>query len=264
MFAETAFDHVLDTPHWHIFEKVGFHLPLGLTKYMILTLVAALLIMAIYIPLAKNVQSGAPPRGRWWNAFECLLEFIRDQVAKPYMGHDADRYVPFLWTLFLFILFCNLLGMFPFMGSPTASFSVTLALAIIAFCFIHGSAIAKLGVVHYFKSYIPNVEVPFGMGYAIIPMIVAIEIMGNFIKAFVLAVRLFANMFAGHMVLAFILLFIVMVRDAGPVLFWGVTGASVLGVTALSLLELFVAFLQAYIFTFLTALFLGSALHPEH
>ena len=93
-------------------------------------------------------------------------------------------------------------------------------------------------------------------------MIVGIEIMGNFIKPFVLAVRLFANMFAGHMVLAFILLFIVMVRDSGPVLFWGVTGASVLGVTALSLLELFVAFLQAYIFTFLTALFLGSALHP--
>ena len=166
--------------------------------------------------------------------------------------------------MFLFILFCNLLGMVPFLGSPTASISVTGALAIIAFFTIHGSAVAKMGIGHYLKSYIPHVEVPFGMGYFLIPMIVVIEVLGNFIKAFVLAVRLFANMFAGHTVVAVLLLFIVMVKDQGPALFWPVTAASVLGVTALSLLELFVACLQAFIFTFLTSLFLGSALRPEH
>ena len=95
-------------------------------------------------------------------------------------------------------------------------------------------------------------------------MIVAIEVMGHFIKAFVLAVRLFANMLGGHAVLAVIMLFIVMAKDAALYLFWPITLASVLGVTALSLLELFVAFLQAYIFTFLTALFMGMALHPQH
>jgi len=169
-----------------------------------------------------------------------------------------------LWTLFLFILFCNLLGMFPFMGSPTANFSVTAGLALIAFVAIHGSAVAKMGPIRYLKSYVPHIEVPFGMGYFLIPMIVVIEVFGNFIKAFVLAVRLFANMLGGHTVLAMILLFIVMVKDNAWYLFWPITAVSVLGVTALSLLELFVAFLQAYIFVFLTSLFLGMTLHPEH
>jgi F-type H+-transporting ATPase subunit a len=113
-------------------------------------------------------------------------------------------------------------------------------------------------------------DLPYGMGYVIPYGIAALEFAGNFIKAFVLAVRLFANIFAGHMVLAMILLFIYsaanMVRDdqMHPMMFWGITASSVLGVTLLSVLELFVAFLQAYVFTFLTALFLGSALHPQH
>jgi len=266
MIFASAFDHVQDNEIWHFLESLDLeiHLPFGLTKYKILMLVAAGLILAIYIPIAKRAQTGEPPKGSWWNCFESILTFIRDQVAKPYLGHDADRYVPFLWTLFLFILFCNLLGMFPFLGSPTASFSVTLALAIITFLFIHGSAMVKMGVGHYFKSYVPPIDVPFGLGYVIVPMIAGLEFMGIFIKGFVLAVRLFANMFAGHLVLAFMLMFIVMVKNEGPALFWGVTFGSVLGVTALSLLELFVAFLQAYIFTFLTALFLGMTLHPSH
>ncbi|MBI3409276.1 MAG: F0F1 ATP synthase subunit A [Planctomycetes bacterium] len=263
MFFADAFEHVLDSPHWHFFDQKP-HLPWILTRYMVLMLLAAGIIITIYVPIARKARSGGPPRGPWWNAFESILTFIRDQVAKPCIGHGSDHYVPFLWSIFLFVLFCNLLGMFPFLGSPTASFSVTLALALIAFLFIHGSAVAKMGPIHYFQSYVPHIDVPFGMGYFIVPMIVLIEVVGNFIKAFVLAVRLFANMFAGHLVLAFLLLFIVMVKDSGPLLFWGVTVASVLGVVALSLLELFVAFLQAFIFTFLTALFLGMSLHPEH
>ncbi|MBM4068395.1 MAG: F0F1 ATP synthase subunit A [Planctomycetes bacterium] len=264
--ALNPFDHVLDSFEWHLFHNLHMHvhLPFGLTKYKILMLLAAGLILAIFIPLARRASSGEPPSGVFWNAFEGILSFIRDKVAKPYIGHDADRYVPFLWTLFLFILFCNLLGMIPFMGSPTASISVTGALALIAFFAIHGSAVAEMGPAHYLKSYVPHIDVPFGMGYILIPMIVVIEVIGNFIKAFVLAVRLFANMFAGHTVLAVILLFIVMVKDQSWFLFWPITVASVVGVTALSLLELFVAFLQAFIFAFLTALFLGSALHPQH
>lgn len=264
--ALNPFEHVLDSEHFHVFNNlhVHFHLPFGLTKFKILMLVAAGLILAIFIPIARRMRSGEPPTGPFWNAFEFLLSFIRDKVAKPCIGHDADHYVPFLWTLFLFILFCNLLGMVPYLGSPTASISVTAALAIIAFFVIHGSAVAEMGPTHYLKSYVPHIDVPFGMGYLLIPMIVVIEVIGNFIKAFVLAVRLFANMFAGHTVLAVMLLFIVMVKDQGWYLFWPVTAASVLGVTALSLLELFVAFLQAFIFVFLTSLFLGSTLHPQH
>src|SRR5262249_49009972 len=186
-------------------------------------------------------------------------------VAKPSIGeHDADRFVPFLWTMFLFILFCNLLGLVPFMGSPTANISVTGALALCSFGVIHGAPIGKMGFGGYLKSYLPHIDVPFGMGYLLIPGIAAIEIFGHFIKAFVLAVRLFANMLGGHTVLSVILLFIVMVKDQALYLSAPITMASVLGVTALSLLELFVAFLQAFIFTFLTAIFLGMTLHPAH
>jgi F-type H+-transporting ATPase subunit a len=259
MFAETAFDHVMDTAHWHFVGDLAINLPLGLTKYKILLLAAALVLVAIFVPLAKKVQTGAPPRGRWWNLFESLLTFVRDQIARPNIGHDADHYVPFLWSLFLFILVNNLFGMIPFLGSATASISVTLALAAVTFCFIHGSAIAKMGFTHYLHSYVPHLDVP-GLGI----FIAVLEIVGNCIKGVVLAIRLFANMFSGHLILATILMFIVMVKDQVFVLFWGVTSVSVLGVIALSFLELLVAFLQAFIFTFLTAIFLGMAVHPSH
>lgn len=264
--AINPFEHVLDSAHWAFFETQGlhFHLPWGLTRYKLLLVVAALLVLLIYIPLARRAQTSETPKGPFWNAFEGILTFIRDRVAKPAIGHDADLFVPFLWTLFLFILFLNLLGMIPFLGSPTASITVTGSLALITFFVIHGSAVAKMGPGHYLKSYIPHIHVPFGIGYFLIPMIVVIEVFGNLIKALVLAVRLFANMLAGHTVLAVILLFIVMAKDSAIFLFVPITAASVLGVTALSLLELFVAFLQAFIFVFLASLFIGTTLHPAH
>ncbi len=266
--AANPFDHVMDQHHWPIFENLHLeiHLPFPLTKFMLLELIAAGLMVAIFIPIARRSQNGSPPRGPFWNAFETLLTFIRDQVAKPNIGeHEADRFVPFLWTLFLFILFCNLIGIFPLgFGSPTASISVTAAMALCSFLVIHGSPVAKMGPLHYLKSYIPHIEVPLVLAIFLIPMIFVLEIIGHLIKTFVLAVRLFANMFAGHTVLAMILLFIVLAKDAGWYLFWPITFTSVLGVIALSLLELFVAFLQAFIFVFLTSLFLGSTLHPQH
>src|SRR5262245_23236419 len=215
--AINPFEHVLDSDHWVLFETQGweFHLPFGLTRFKVLTLIAAVLIAIIFIPLARRARSGEPPRGGFWNAFEGILQFIRDKVAKPSIGHDADMYVPFLWTMFLFILFCNLLGMFPFLGSPTASITVTGALALISFFVIHGAAVAKMGFGHYLKSYVPHIETPAKfLTIFLVILIVIIEVFGNIIKALVLAVRLFANMLAGHTVLAVILLFIVMAKDA--------------------------------------------------
>lgn len=272
--------HVKDTSHWEFFDRlfdepVGVHLPnifgLQITKFMVLELLAAGLILAIFIPLCRRAAKGDLPRGPFWNAFESLLTFIRNEVAKPNLGeHDADRYVPFLWTMFVFILFCNLLGMIPTLGSPTASIWMTGGLAICSFLVMHGAAVAKMGGLHYLQSLWPHlhIEIPFvggAMGFGISLLIFVIELFGTVIKSFVLAVRLFANMFAGHMVLATLLLFIVLVGQGGYSNLWPfVTGASVFGVVALSLLELFVAFLQAYIFTFLTALFMGMAMHPSH
>jgi len=265
MFAASFFDHVLDTTHWHIFDSTGFgfHLPSWLTKFVVLQLIAAAIILFLFIRLAHRVQNGQPPRGWFWNALESILAFIRDQVAKPTLGdEDADKYVPFLWTMFLFILVNNLLGIIPFMGSATGSILVTGALAICAFAVIHGAAIMRHGPVHYLKSYYPHIDAP---GGAVIGLFIAfIEIFGHFIKTFVLAVRLFANIFAGHMVLAVILSFIAMAKNAPSFLFWPISIGSVLFIVALSMLELFVAFLQAYVFVYLTAIFLGSTLHPEH
>jgi F-type H+-transporting ATPase subunit a len=276
--ADSPLEHVLDQKEeWPIFERLfgGVHIPLPVfevfgrefhvTKFMILEVMAAGLLAAIFIPLCRRASRGELPNGPWWNAFESLLTFVRDQVARPNIGeHDADRFVPFLWTMFLFVLFCNLLGMIPLLGSPTASIWVTGGLAICSFVMFHGPAIAKMGFLPYLKSQWPHIDVPY-IGPIISAGIFLIELMSSFIKGFVLAVRLFANMFAGHTVLATIMLFIVMVGQGGYTNIWPVvTLTSVLSVVALSLLELFVAFLQAYIFVFLTALFMGMALHPQH
>src|SRR5262249_24734387 len=223
-------------------QFLGFRI----TKFMLLELIAAGLIVAIYAPLTRRLQSGEPPRGAWINAFEVLLTFIRNQVAKPAIGeHDADRLLPSLWTMFLFILLNNLLGMFPFAGSATANIYVTGALAICVFFAIHGSAIAKMGFAHYLQSMWPHIEVPYGLGYILKPMIFVIEVIGITVRNGVLAIRLFANMFAGHMVLATILIFVYMAKDLAPALWGTITLASVVGVVLLSLLEIFVAFLQA-------------------
>jgi F-type H+-transporting ATPase subunit a len=266
LFAASAFEHVLDTHVWHIFESLHWEIPLPFplpSKYSILMLIAAGLILWIYLPLAKKIQTGEAPTGTFWNLFEAVLTFIRDEVAKPYIGKEADRYVPYLWTVFLFVLTCNLLGMLPFMGSPTACFAVTSILAAGSFFLIHGASIVRFGVKAHLFSFAPDLDMPLFMKIGMWLMLWPIEFIGLVLKCFVLSVRLFANMFAGHMVLATILLFIPAVQHTG--LFVPVTAASVVGVLALSMLELFVAFLQAYLFTFLTALFLGGVLeHAEH
>jgi F-type H+-transporting ATPase subunit a len=257
-----TFGHGISLPylgHWPLIGDVYF------SKFVILEIIASLLICAIYLPLAIQVQRGGIPRGAFSNFFEVFLTFIRDQIAKPSIGeHDADRFVPFLWTMFLFVLFNNLLGMVPLAGSPTASLYVTGGLALVVFGYMHGSGIAKMGFGRYVASLWPHMDVPFPLGFFIKPVVFGLEWMGVIVRNAVLAVRLFANMFAGHTVIATLLIFIWMARFAGPLLWGGVTVSSVVGIVALSLLELFVAFLQAYIFTFLTALFLGMALHPEH
>jgi F-type H+-transporting ATPase subunit a len=225
---------------------------------------AALLVALFYIPLAQRMASGALPTGWRDNCREVLLTFVRNEIAKPAIGHDADKFVPFLWTLFLFILFNNLLGLIPFCGSATGNIFVTLGLAACVFFAIHGSGIQKMGFAKYLGSMWPHFDVPYGMGIILKPVLFALEWMGVLVRNLVLAVRLFANMLAGHIVLATILIFIYVASELNPALWGTITVASIAGQVALSLLELFVAFLQAYIFTFLTSLFMGMALHPAH
>jgi len=233
-----------------------------LTKFMILEVVAAFIVAVIFIVLAQRMSRAGKPLGRLWNLFETMLVFIRDEVARPAIGrHDADRFLPLLWTMFFFVLGCNLLGMVPWAGSATGALATTGALALVTFGTVVGSGMAKMGPVGFWTGQVPHMELHPAMGVLLKPMIFLIEVMGLLIKHFILAIRLLANMLAGHLVLVVIMTFIV--ATAGHVAWPGVAAASVLGATALSLLELFVAFLQAYIFTFLSALFIGMAVHPH-
>jgi F-type H+-transporting ATPase subunit a len=273
------FEHVEDSSHFEFFDTIHWSLDIGGNfKFMLMELIAAAILLAIFIPIARRTRNGAVPIGKLWNAAEAILIFIRDEVAKPSIGeHDYKRFLPFLWTTFLFILVCNLLGMIPFMASATASLAVTGVLAGVAFVVIHWNGIAaNHGPVGYFRTFIPHVELEGGfvmkaLGATITLGITALELLGALIRAFVLAVRLFANMLAGHTVLFIMLLFIRMIGQraaegsgVADILFWPITFASIGMVTALSVLELFVACLQAFVFTFLTAVFIGLAMHPEH
>ncbi len=266
-FAELA-EHVRDSDRFHfplgwtlVIPKVlGFQV----TKFMVLELIAAALMLAVFLSLAKRMRGGGPPKGPFWNFFEVMLVFIRDEVARPSIGkHDADKFLPFLWNMFFFILFCNLLGILPWAGSPTGALMVTAALAGITFCAVVGTGMQKFGVGGFFKSLVPHMELPKAIAIVLVPMIFAIELLGLLIRHAVLAVRLLANMFAGHLVLAVILGFIATAANYLFLAWLGITAASVAGSAALTLLELFVAFLQAYIFTFLSALFIGMAVHPH-
>ena len=280
-------------------EHVLDHAWVGpVTKHQILLVAAAVAVAVPYTLLARRVRDGSPPRGRFCNALELLLVFAGEAVARPNIGaghdhddeqhdisdtlsaevhsrplhaptrHPADRYVPFLWTLFLFILVCNLFGMVPFLGSPTAELSVTLVLAALVFLVIHVGSIAKNGFGGWVKSFIPHLEadnlpMKIFLSVLIVPLIAVIEVLGAFIRAAVLAVRLFANIFAGHVALGVILLFAVADVHHGGFSPGGTVAAVLMG-TALSVLELFVAFLQAFVFVLLSAIFIGLQLNPEH
>jgi F-type H+-transporting ATPase subunit a len=238
-------------------------LDLKFTKFMAIELAAAIILGLLFVGLGQALKGGAIPRGRLRNLLEAMLLFFRDNVARPCIGHhDADRFVPFLWTIFFFVLSLNLFGMIPWMGSPTGALGVTAALAFTTFLVVIGSGMMKLGAVGFWKAQVPHMDLSPALKIVLIPMIFVIEIFGLFVKHGVLAVRLLANMMGGHVVLAVIMAFIGAATTS--LLLWiPVTIVSLTGATALSMLELFVAFLQAYIFTFLSALFIGMAVHPH-
>jgi F-type H+-transporting ATPase subunit a len=231
-------------PTLHIW---GYDLPI--TKHTVMIWTAALLLMLILIPVAR--QRELVPR-KLRSLIESVLVFLRDQIAVPQMGDKGIYFVPFLATIFFFILFCNLLGLVPFGATATSNLSVTATLAAISFVTIHLSGLLHHGPLHYLKNMVP--PVPFWL----YPLMLAVELVGHLAKPFSLAIRLFANMLAGHIVLLVMIGFIFIFRNLL------VACISVSAAVLLSCLELFIALLQAYVFTFLTAVFIGMALKSEH
>jgi len=271
------FKESADSYHWTFFDTAGIEIEgMKISRFVILETVAAIIVLLVFLPVCRRIARGDVPRGRLAHFVESILLFIRDEVAIPTIGeHDYKRFLPLLWTLFVFIVTMNLLGMIPFMGSPTASIAVTAALALVAFIIIHYNGIkANHGFGHYVQTFKVKLDREGKLLQIMAPVIEFgvfwIEIATAFIRGIVLAIRLFANMLAGHTTLFVVLSFIYMVGLAVEQslmhggFYWPVTIASVLTLVALSMLEIFVGLLQAFVFVFLTATFIGMAMHPEH
>jgi len=270
--SENPLGHVIDHPTIELpwFRPPSYELRIDLpsiaglqiTRFMVMELVAAILMIAILLPVVRHIARSPFSRGWFMNLFEAMLLFIRDEVARPAIGgHGADRFLPYLWTVFFFVLFNNLLGIIPGGASPTGNVNVTAVLALMTLGIVIAAGMREMGPAGYWIGIVPHLDVPAVMKPPLWILMFFIEVAGLLIRHVVLAVRLFANMFAGHVVLSVILGFIVMAWAS--LAFYLVMPVSIGGVIALSLLELFVAFLQAYIFTFLSALFIGTAVHPH-
>ena len=235
---------------------------LKITKFMVLEGIVAVLLIGVFSVVATRIRYGGAPRGALTNLLEAMVVYIRDEIARPAIGrHDGDRFLPFLLTVFVFVVACNLFGLVPWAGSATGALATTGALALLTFGVVVGSGMVKLGPVKFWLAQVPHMDLPAPIGIILKPMIFVIELLGLCIKHFILAMHLLANMMAGHLVLSVILAFIA--ASFGSMAWYAVTPVSVAGLVALSLLELLVAFIQAYIFTFLSALFIGMAVHPH-
>ena len=208
--------------------------------------------LIVFLTLATRRRSLVPSGIA--NMVESVVIFIRDEIAIPNIGKaEAGRFLPYLFTVLFFILTCNLLGMLPYGATATGNINVTAALAICSFVMIQIGGIIHNGFFGYFKGLIPH-----GLPAWLLPIMIPIEIVGLFTKPFALCVRLFANMTAGHVIILSVLGLIFMFNSLA------LAPAAVLFALGVNLLEIFVAFVQAFVFTLLTAVFIGMAVHQDH
>lgn len=274
--SDNPLNHVVQHPIFQVGEGVFGTFTL-LSNHIIMQIIAALIVCLI-IPRALRKRAGQDEIGRlvptgFGNAIEGLCALLRKHVAEPVLGAHTDRFIPYIWSVFFFVLTCNLLGLIPLAdwtkpfpgaghvlgGTSTGNLWVTATLAVCTLVMIVGNGLRMNGVA-YLKH--------FFMGPFPISLLIAVlEVIGLFAKTFALAMRLFANMVAGHVLLAVLLSFIGMAAAAlGTGLALAISVPVVLGSVAINFLELFVAFLQAFIFTFLTTMFIGQAvnIHSGH
>jgi len=246
--ADIIFHHVLDGPYF-VFKS----------KHLVFLFVVALLVILMAQLALRSYKGGHVPKGLG-AAVESLVIFIRDEVAEPNIGHgDGRKFTPLLCSFFFFILVAALFGLIPGTATSTGNISVTLALATVSFLAQQWAGISKNGLVGHFHGLVPP-----GMPWLLLPIMIPVEILGMFTKPFALTVRLFANMLAGHMVITTLLLLIPLMGQLHWLAGVAMTPISLVLAVFIMLLELLVAFVQAYIFTLLTAIFIGMYAHPAH
>jgi len=241
--------------------EVPFHLPtveiagitfdFNVTKHVFFLLLTAVLLAILVMSAARQNRKNIVPRGLG-NLVEIFIVFMRDEVVLPNMGKAGLRYMHYILTTFFFILIMNLAGLVPYGATSTSNVSVTGGLALIAFVMIQLSAIRAQGVKHYLA------HLTGGVHPVLWPIMVPIEVLGLFTKPFALCIRLFANMTGGHIVILSLLGLIFLFRS------WFIAPVPVIFALGIYMLELFVAFLQAYVFTMLTSLFMGLGIQAAH
>lgn len=227
----------------------------SLTRNVAQMLLAIALLLWIMISVANRykVRKGQAPTGMQ-NAIEPVITFIRDEVAKPNLGHKADKYLPYLLTVFFFILINNIFGLIPTAANVTGNIAFTMVLAVISFIVI------LFSTNKHFWGHIFNPPVPGFVKGILIP----VEILGVFTKPFALMIRLFANMMAGHIIIICLVSLIFIFGAINKGVGVGFSPISIAFAVFIYLIEVLVAFIQAFIFTNLTAVFIGQAFEGEH
>lgn len=247
---EYIMHHVVNSDSWHIpfLFDMEFELPTFSLHALMLVIAAAVLLYLFKVVYRydQDVPTGMT------NLLESLVLFIRDDIAITFLGEeDGRKMAPLFCSFFFFILVLNLIGLIPIFAAATGNINVTAALAAISFAFMTVGAVMKNGPVGFAKAFIPE-----GVPWPVLIILVPIELVGVLIKCVALMIRLFANMMAGHVVISALI---------GLVVVYGLAAVPSAGLAmGIYVIKLFVAFLQAYIFTLLSAMFIGQIYHPAH
>jgi F-type H+-transporting ATPase subunit a len=261
-WVNAAWGREIELPQWAPVHLGGVAIDLSPTKHVVNLAVAAALCALVLIFAARShrrsTELAGQPKG-FATGVEATVLYIRDEVILSNVGHHGERYVPYLLTLFFFILFANVLGLIPYGSTATGNISVTATLAVMSFIAIEWAGIRALGwgylnTIFYWPS-----DMPFGVMKVVLFLILTpVELLGKFTKPFALAIRLFANMTAGHVI---VLAFIGIIFTFGS--YW--LAPAPLGMAlGIMLLEVLVSLIQAYLFTLLTSVFIGQIREAHH
>ena len=247
--------HEYPLPRWTPIHIGSIEIDLSPTRHVVMLLFASVLACLVLIGAARahvrHTSAIGRPKG-FATGIESMVLYIRQEVALPNLGHHGEKYVPFILTLFWFILFANVLGLIPYGSTATGNISVTATLAIITFFMIEIAGIRANGIGYLNTIFYWNKELPMAIRVPMFFLMSPIEVIGKISKPVALAIRLFANMTAGHIVVLGMVSLIFAFKS------WLVVPAPIFMAVAIMFLELFVSFLQAFIFSLLASVFIGT------
>lgn len=229
----------------------GMTIDFSITKSLFMMVVSSVILIFVLLRAVSINTKNRVPKSVG-NFIEVIVVFIRDEIVLPNMGKEGLKLLPFFLTVFFFILFANFIGLVPFMAQPTKNINVTTGLALITFFTTQIMGMKKNGIFGYFKGLVPH-----GVPAFVLPIMIIVEFIGLFTKPFALLMRLFANITAGSIIVLSLIGLIFIMKWAGAVI-------AVPFALFIYCLEIFVALLQAYIFTMLSAIFINMAMHQEH